>query len=238
MVTELPKEILQEAGGRLRAKNLIEQAGYTLGLAALDGTPLEDLLDDGYLPASRTVLGALEVALKDRAVSDQESKDAGGFEKDAVARSKTWRRKLASRARRASRLGRKMPEALVTIGRVGSGTAALQKQILEMTELASKVATLLPGKGVEALIAEGTALAASLGEANAAQSVAHGKALPEAVASFYQEKGRLYYALKAINDAGHELHAADPAAAAKYNLSILHRKAAKRTAPADPPVAP
>jgi uncharacterized ParB-like nuclease family protein len=131
-----------------------------------------------------------------------------------------------------------MPEALVTIGRVGSGTAALQKQILEMTELASKVATLLPGKGVEALIAEGTALAASLGEANAAQSVAHGKALPEAVASFYQEKGRLYYALKAINDAGHELHAADPAAAAKYNLSILHRKAAKRTAPADPPVAP
>ena len=36
--------------------------------------------------------------------------------------------------------------------------------------------------------------------------------------------GELYTALKIINEAGHELHAKDPEASARFNLSILYRR--------------
>jgi len=44
-----------------------------------------------------------------------------------------------------------------------------------------------------------------------------------------EQKGTLYTALKVVNDAGHELYADNATAAARYNLSILQRRAGKKT---------
>jgi hypothetical protein len=54
------------------------------------------------------------------------------------------------------------------------------------------------------------------------------KALPTTVRDFYYEKGLLYLGLKAINEAGRELHADSKAEAAKYDLSILYRNTSKK----------
>ncbi|MGB8298547.1 MAG: hypothetical protein WCG85_24240 [Polyangia bacterium] len=66
--------------------------------------------------------------------------------------------------------------------------------------------------------------------------------MPASVAAFYAKKGELYSALKVVNNAGHEIYAHDLAAAAKYNMSILHRRGPQvvlaPTPPAPTPPAP
>jgi hypothetical protein len=56
------------------------------------------------------------------------------------------------------------------------------------------------------------------------QALAHAANLPAAFTAFAIKKGLLYIALKVINEAGRELHANDPQAAARYNLSILYHR--------------
>ena len=53
MITEMNRNDLIAMGARVRADYLVEQAGYTLGIAALDGKPLDDLLPDGYVAEPR-----------------------------------------------------------------------------------------------------------------------------------------------------------------------------------------
>ncbi len=130
-----------------------------------------------------------------------------------------WRRKVASRGRAMQRLGRKIPDTLVTItasrtvapvlNQIGKMTAALRKNLARM------------GKKPQALLDEGVRLHAALSTADADQEVKRLSTLPAKVRDYYAAKGTLYVGLKVINDAGHELHAGDADAAGRYNLKIL-----------------
>ena len=62
--------------------------------------------------------------------------------------------------------------------------------------------------------------------------------MPNAVTAFSLKKAELYNALKIINNAGHELYAHNLAEAAKFNLTILHRRGPQAAAPEPTPPAP
>jgi len=84
------------------------------------------------------------------------------------------------------------------------------------------------------ILGEGESLLAELSAADARQETQRFSELPRKVADYYAAKGLMYLALKMINDAGQAYYASDPGQSAKFNLSILYRKAPARTA--TPPV--
>jgi hypothetical protein len=63
----------------------------------------------------------------------------------------------------------------------------------------------------------------SLEQSSSAQDAALTQ-LPESTRAFCEAKGRLYGAIKDINNAGHALHDGDLAKAAKYTLKELYLK--------------
>jgi hypothetical protein len=68
-------------------------------------------------------------------------------------------------------------------------------------------------------------------EASAGSQEALLNALPENTEQWNICKGRLYLALKRINNAGRALYPKDPVSAAKYTLTILRRHDKAKTAP-------
>jgi hypothetical protein len=227
MITELSQDELVELGSGLRASYLTEQAGYTFGLAAEDGTAIADLLPEGFLKEASDARDAVQAALQDRRLMDDDSRSAGEANRKAYKDAKVWRRKVLHRCTSAKRAGKAIPDGLLHAGRVANGPLLLQ-QITEMTKQLEAALPLLDGKGKDALLAEGKALCAAMSSTDASQELKRLKSLPDSVRIFRAQKGLLYIALKRINDAGAELHAASAISAARYSLSILHRRAPKR----------
>ena len=151
-----------------------------------------------------------------------------------IADGKVWRRKVSTRAQRAVRLGHQIPDKLLHISSATT-VAQMASQVEEMLRLFSDHKADIPGAGAADLIKEGQTLVATLTADEALHNVKRLKDLPAAVAKFYALKGTLYTALKVINDAGRELHAASHADAAKYSLSVLHRKPTHHAKPASQP---
>lgn len=236
MITEMRTEELVALGARHRADYLVEQAGYTLGLAAAEGKALEELLPEGYLAEVREVVAALTSARQDRALEAAESKEATQAQHQAFKDAKVWRRKVVRRALRARRMGAAVPDRLVKIEQTASGPG-LVGQVVEMVRLLEASAGTLHGAGTDALLAEGKALALALQDSDAEQETKRLGTLPDAVRRLYVQKGLLYVGLKVIHDAAQELHAGDQAAASRYNLGILYRSG-KRKPAATPPTAP
>ncbi len=222
MITELSREELVVIGSRNRADYLVEQAGYTLGLAALDGKPLSDLLPEGYIGEVGAARDAVNAARQDKALMAAESRDATREQNAAFKRAKVWRRKVAKRASNAANMGKAMPDGLTRISRARTGPA-LAAQVTEMVKLLEANLPLLHGAGLDKLLAEGKELESAISSKDAAQEVKRLRELPSAVQEFYIQKALLYIGLKVINGGGHELYAADATQAAKYNFSILHR---------------
>jgi len=143
----------------------------------------------------------------------------------SVAALKVWRRAVANRARRLLRAGGSVPAELILIGSNQSVPAILDQSSKVLGLLAENAAALATiGPAVEPLIEQGRKLYQALDQADSAQEKVRASELPASVVAFYAKKGELYTGLKIINDAGHELHAHDPQAAARYNLSILYRR--------------
>jgi len=234
MITDIAVEKLVAFGEPLRASYLVEQAGYTLGIAAEDGAPLAALLPDGYLAEVQAEAAAVRAAAAERAMADDEVKAATRAQNQALRDAKVWRRAVVQRGRRMQRLGRTVPEVLTRIPRV-SGVPEMARQINEMIAALAANLEVMGGSAAAPLLENGRRLAGLLGSADAEQERKRLAALPEKVREFYASKGRLYIGLKVINDAGHELHADNPAAAARYNLRILHRRPGSKPAtPAAP----
>ncbi len=235
MITTLAHDELMSMGARYRADYLAEQAGYTLGLAAKDGTALAALLPKDYLAEMKEAQAGLSAALKDKALMAEESKSATGAQNAAYAKAKVWRRKVMHRCRRAARLGTKMPDELTKLNDVRT-VPALAGQLDKMVKLLeSEKASLMADTA--ALITEGQGIAQALKAADAAQELKRLKELPQTVQAFYLQKGTVYVGLKVINDAGRELHADSPEQAAAYNLSILRRRHNNKKAPEAQPQA-
>lgn len=220
MITTLPQDELLELGARYRADYLVEQSGYTLGLAARDGAGLSALLPKSFLAEMKEAQAKLSEALKDKALTAEESKNATGTQNQAFARGKVWRRKVMYRCRRAARMGTKMPEELTRPADVRS-VPALSGQLDRMVKLLESVSSSTDNLP---LIKEGAALVQELKTADAAQELKRLKELPDAVKAFYLQKGTLYVGLKVINDAGREFHAESPQEASVYNLDILLKR--------------
>lgn len=227
MITEVSKEKLMEVGSRLRADYLVEQAGYTFGVAAFDGRALEELLPDGFVAEVKAVLEKVNEARKDKALMAAESKEATRVQNSAFRRAKIWRRKVAKRARNAAEMGKSIPDGLIKISQAKT-LPALQAQVSEMVRLLEANLSLFHGAGLEKLLEEGRKLESEMMVKDAEQEVKRLKELPEKVIDFYIQKGLLYIGLKIINNAGQELHSEAPLLAARYNMSILHRHGVKR----------
>lgn len=227
MKIQIAKPQLIAMGARLRAGYLIEQYGYTIGVAAGDGTALTAILPQGFLNDTREVAEQVSADMKDRMLLAAEAKDATRVQNAALQQAKVWRRKVAMRAMSARRLGANLPDGLCRITQVRL-VPAMASQLEGMVKLLEANAKALSGADITRLIADGKALLTALRTADADQEVKRMKALPIAVREFYAAKGTLYVCLKAINDAGQSLHADKPELAHRYNLSILHRHTGKK----------
>ncbi|HEV8324021.1 MAG TPA: hypothetical protein VG389_20560 [Myxococcota bacterium] len=223
MITELRAEDLVALGARYRAPYLIEQSGYTLGIAAEDGAALDELLDPGYVAEVGTAADAVRTAIGDKALMAADSKNATTSQNQQLRRAKVWRRKVVRRGQRAVRQGRNVPDVLTSVTHART-VPDLLRQISQMLPALVANQAALGGANAQGLIDEGTAINTDLSNADAEQERKLLSALPAAVRDFFEAKGRLYVGLKVINDAGHELHADHAAAAGRYNLRILHRR--------------
>jgi len=225
MITKQTAFELAGVGGRYRASYLIPQAGYTLGIAIADGDALAALLPPGFLDEVARLRDDLDKARQDKAAIAAEAKQATTAQNQQLHALKVWHRKVANRARRLARAGGSVPAELVLIGSNQTVPAILDQTSRVLGLLAENAAALATvGPAVEPLIEQGRTLYQGLDQADTTQEKVRASELPASVVSFYAKKGELYTGLKIINDAGHELHAHDPQAAARYNLSILYRR--------------
>jgi hypothetical protein len=223
MITKLSDEKLVVLGTRYRVDYLCEQAGYTLGVAAAEGAPLEAMLPPGYLKEVSGVVAELNAARQDKTLMVEDSKGATRGQNDALRKAKLWRRRVVKRAGRAHEFGEDVPAALLRATKA-STVPDVAAQLKDMTALLEANLAKMPGAGADKLLEEGKGLLANLESADAAQEAKRLSELPAKVKAFQAKKGALYVALKIINGAGQELHAHDVPASSRYNLAILYRR--------------
>lgn len=97
MISEQTREELIATGERQRADYLVEQAGYTLGLAELDGERLAFLLPDAFVADVRRLLDQLRAVGQDRTLLAAEARDARRRHLTAFAQAEVWRRTVSCR---------------------------------------------------------------------------------------------------------------------------------------------
>ncbi len=229
MITKQSRSSVIELGSRNNGGYLLEQYGFTIGLARLDGTALADLLPDGYLDEVQQAADEVHAARKQKALVAEESKNSTENVNRILRESKVWRRTMVSCATKARRMGEDIPDGLLKADNL-QGVAAVSRRMDEMVKLAEASQDVLHGKTIKALVKEGQELCVKIGEVDSEHDLKRLKELPEAVQNFYYQKGLLYIGIKVINDAGRQLHAGNPTSAAKYNLSILYRNTGKKKA--------
>jgi hypothetical protein len=227
MLTELKREQVVEIGARNKAGNLLEQAGYTLGLAKLDGDDLAELMEPGYLDEAEEAYDKVRSAYQDRVLSAEESKGSTHEVNKTVQEAKLWRKRVNLRAKNAARMGRDVPAPLLSTDGI-KGVPGVVTQLNAMVKLIEANPKLLPGGKVPEIVNKGKTLAATLAAVDSKQEIKRLAELSEKVREFYFQKGLLLTAVKVINAAGRELHHRDPAAASKYNVSILNRHTSKK----------
>jgi hypothetical protein len=223
MITTLNADEMIEMGARLRGPYLLQQAGYTIGIARADGEALAALLPAGYLDAVEAARDAVSAATQDRAVLEDEARELTRAQDAQLQAAKVWRRRVVNRGRRMERMGRRVPELLTAIGAART-VPAVTAQITNMTAALEAQLEAMGGETARPLLDEGRTILTALSQVDAQQESARLTTLPQRVRDYYQAKGTLYIGLKALNDAGRELHSDDPARAVAYNLRILHRR--------------
>lgn len=65
---------LATIGVRFRGAYLVQQAGYTLGIAAAEGEPLAELLPEGHLAKTAQLRDDVDKAAQDKTVRADEAK--------------------------------------------------------------------------------------------------------------------------------------------------------------------
>jgi len=243
MLTQLSQTELIAAGADLRAQYLIQQAGYTLGIAHADGHALAALLPEHYLEHTEAARHDVDHARQDKTNAAAESKISTSTQNFQLREIKTWRKKIVSRCLRAKRLGASVPDVLTHMTAAKTVTDQLtdaSEKVRLFEEHLQAIQSVTGKASSAALLDEGKKLYAALSDADAAQETKRFSDLPKAVREFFARKGELYLAIKSINDAGHELHVSEPELASRYNLKILHRRAPAHTAvpPAAKPAEP
>jgi hypothetical protein len=226
---EIDKEILIAAGYHLRGGALVEQAQTTRTIALADIARFkeEGLLGDDDLTALDSLVAEVHKGLGDRtlATSDAHTHTAG--QGDAVRDLKVRRRRLMRCAERAFRTKTELNDFRQSTHQ-GSSVPSLCTDLRKKIAFARKHAATFAKVGVsEQFVANLEASVSALEQSDATQEAALAR-LPNSTRAFCEAKGRLYFLVKDINDAGHALHADDLEAAAKYNLKLLYRRGTPR----------
>jgi hypothetical protein len=235
-ITSLPIAELVAVGGRFRAPYLLQQANHTIELARLEGAPLSRLMADGLIDKVVKVRDAVAKAYEDKTVMAADAKLATGSQNTAMRSLKEWSRRSVARAHAAQHVGATIPDQLLQVldsRAVPAMVAYAQRQLGLLGEHAATMDKV--GAPTQPLIDEGRKLCEALIAADSGQELTRSTKLPTAIADFYASKGELYFALKLINDAGHELYAHDPTASARFNLSLLYRRHATGSSAAPEP---
>jgi hypothetical protein len=213
-------------GLRFRGAYLVQQAGYTLGLAALVGKALADKVPPNFLEHAAVLRDEVDKAMHDKTVRTAEARQATSTQNQLQRDGKIWVRAAGKRCQSGMQLGVDLPPEL---GKLSSPATVpgLLEQMSKTLSLLSKHAADMERVGlpVQSNLEEGRKIFQALQEADSTQERARSADLPAAITSFNAKKGELYSALKVINNAGHELYAGNPAEAGKFNLTILHRHA-------------
>ena len=239
-ITSVPDTELVDAGVRLRAPYLLQQANYTIELARSEGEPLAAKMAPGFIDKVDAVRAKVAKAFEDKTVSAAEAKLTTGTQNSAARALKVWGRGAVARASAAIRTGVSIPDEMtrpLNARTVPAAVAQAQRLLSLLTEHAPAMDKV--GAPTQPLVDEGRKLCEALIAADSSQEVTRGSALPVAVANFYARKAELYIGLKIINDAGHELYAHDAASSSRFNLSLLYRRGVSGTsAPAPTPPSP
>jgi len=165
--------------------------------------------------------------LSDRPLAEA---DATGAQNEAAGRAKDWLRQAILIGDNAFDGEAKIVDEFHKGPKIGGSVGALVKKIRHVLGLLRKGKVAAKFGGTPEFLKQGDALAKELAAADARQERKRA-ALPKGTESFYFDKGTLYYLLKTINRAGRAAFVADPVAAAEFNLSILHRRGARREQP-------
>lgn len=223
VISTLPDEELMRQGSRLPAGALSSQAGTTLKLAGGDQAGIEEILGVGFLDATGALQAKVDGARKEHTVADDQSKQKTIDQGNAVHEVILWRRKALKFGDVLQRRGVTQGRDLGKITSPNKSVGNLREEVKAKVGLMRAAASLAPNPAyAEKLAAEGAALEGALGGKDANQEV-DVKKLPERTRQAYLAMGKLYCALKQINDCGQSLHAADAKLAAEYNLEVLHR---------------
>jgi hypothetical protein len=226
-------------GLRFRGAYLVQQAGYTLGLAALVGTPLAGKLPPNFLDHTAVLRDEVDKAMQDKTVRTVEARQATGTQNQLQRDGKVWVRGVGKRCQSGMELGAPLAPDLGKLSSPATVPGMLE-QISKTLSLLTKHAPDMDKVGlpVQSNIDEGRKIFQALQEADTKQEQARSADLPAAVVAFNAKKGELYGALKVINNAGHELFANNPAEAGKFNMTILHRRPPKAAEPEPPAPSP
>ncbi len=221
MLTKVSSNDLVKVGCRIPSDRLLDQVEQTMKVVTKEQKALQDLLPKGFIEEIKRVQADLQTSRASAQIRDREREDSNRFEHKAFHEAKVWRRQVASRAQRAIHLGEPVDEALANVSPAPTENA-LAAEVNRMLSLLERQGDHLPGQQVDKLIQRGKSIAETLGPSSLQEIEKRVATLQEPVKQFYSRKGELYLALKAINDAGRELHADSPTAAAAYNLEKLY----------------
>jgi hypothetical protein len=236
MSTATESAKLATIGIRFRASYLVQQAGYTLGIASAEGEPLAALLPTGHLAKATQLRDDVDKAAQDKTIRAAEAKQSTATQNQHMHEATVWIRKVGKRCQSAVQLGAALPPELTRTSSPFTVPGMLEQMNKTLALLGQHSAAMdALGPATKPLIEQGSALMQTLQQADTAQEQARSFDLPASVEAFYVKKGELYTALKIINNAGHELYAHDLPTAAKFNLSILHRRAPQPATPEPPP---
>lgn len=229
-----------KVGYHLRGSHVVEQAHATreLGQSELQRFVAEELLTQADFDGFTPFLDQVEAGLRDKTVAASEAHAHTAAQNLGAREVKVARRRLDRAVSRGFRHSPVRAEYRKDTHH-GHSVPLLVADMRRKLALAEAHADALAKKGASRRFLDDTKAKVDALEQRDAQQETALANLPDKTRAFCEAKGRLYFAIKDINDAGHALHAADPEQAGKYNLKILYRHGARRAEeggePAPPP---
>ncbi len=222
-----------ELGSRLRAGNLLQQAGYTMEIERGVRDALSAILPPGYVDEIEEARLEVEEGIRSRTNIAAEAKEATQSQNAVLRRIEDWRRRVRAISRIVERTGVAVSEGLTVMGRYRRTLATTLHEVEKCIGLLEQHRPDFGATpGIDGLIEGGKALRRELRAVDAEQEAKRLAHLPAAVADFYAAKGRLFAGLKMVNEAAKYHFADDPEAAGRFNLSILHK--GRRASSAEP----
>jgi hypothetical protein len=218
MITTLDKKRVIAIGTRHRASCLLEQYGYTMGLARREGLAMEEILPLGYLDEVDACADYMDARRKNTAWEETET-DA------ALRAAREWRQAVVCFGRFARRSGARLPEGLIKPGRAAAPAACAQ-ELQCLIALLDERSEEFPGSTLPSFLAEGRLLYEWL--ALLASGRQKRPRLTEEARELQYAKGLLYIGVRGITDMGRVLHRGDAVGAAQYHMFLLHRRTKDR----------